>query len=150
MEFIKSTWFLLTMLGISTILVFVWLHIFNKKKLNAGILECIIVSLIHTLYGVLTVKFFAFLEVGFDRTLAGNMSLFGGIFFMPIMYFLYAIIKKLPFSLVFDIFVIPLCLTLALARVNCLYAGCCIGHFIGTTKMRYPTREADLLIHVVF
>ena len=43
-------------------------------------------SVLHTVCGVLSVKAFAFLETG-D---AGNMSLFGGVFFMPVLYFISA------------------------------------------------------------
>ena len=151
MEFIKNYWFLTMMLAIATILSFVWLFAFNKNKLNAKWWEILIIVLIHTLYGVLTVKFFAILEVGFNFEKAGNMSLFGGIFFMPIMYYIYAKIKKLPLSLVFDIFVIPLAITLLLARINCLHGGCCLGIVIDAEKgIRWPAREIDLAIHALF
>ena len=150
MEFLRTHWFLITMLVIATTLSFVWLFIFNKKKLNARWWEIVILCLVHTLYGVLTVKFFALLEAGFDFEKAGSMSLYGGIFFMPIMYLAYALIKKLPIGLVFDVFAVPLAATLALARVNCLYAGCCIGIEIGDSGFRWPAREVDILIHVLF
>ena len=150
MEWIKNHWFLLTMLAIATILSFVWLFVFNRKRLNAKWWEIIIISFIHTIYGVLTVLFFAFFESGFKTSSIGNISLFGGIFFMPIMYAIYALIKKLPIGLVFDVFVISLAATLALARVNCLYAGCCIGIEIGNNGFIWPAREIDILIHVLF
>lgn len=150
MEFLRTHWFLITMLVIATTLTFVWLFVFNKKKLNAKWWEIIILCLIHTGYGVLTVKFFALLEVGFNFEKAGSMSLYGGIFFMPIMYIAYALIKKLPMGMVFDIFVVPLAATLALARINCLHAGCCIGIEIGSNGFRWPAREVDILIHLLF
>lgn len=149
MEFLKNYWFLIMVLVIATGLSFVWLFVFNRKKLKASWWEILLVVLIHTLYGVLTVKFFAILEVGFNFEKAGNMSLFGGIFFMPIMYFVYAKIKKLPLSLVFDIFVVPLASTLLLARINCFHGGCCKG-IILSGDFRWPAREVDLLIHVMF
>lgn len=151
MEFINNYWFLIMLLTIATAISFVWLFVFNKEKLNAKWWEILIVVLIHTLYGVLTVKFFAILEAGFDFERAGNMSLFGGIFFMPIMYFAYAKIKKLPLSTVFDIFVIPLAATLLLARINCFRAHCCLGMVLDAEKgIRWPAREIDLAIHALF
>ena len=151
MEIIKHNWFLITMLVLATIISFVWLFVFNRKKLNAKWWEVLILVLLHTTYGVLTVKFFAILEVGFNFEKAGSMSLFGGIFFMPIMYYVYAKIKKLPLSLVFDIFVVPLATTLLLARINCLHAGCCQGIIINDEKgIRWPAREVDLAIHTLF
>ena len=150
MDFIKNYWFLIVLLTVATVLSFVWLYFFNKKKLNASWWEILLVALVHTLYGVLTVKFFAILEAGFDVEKAGNMSLFGGIFFMPIMYFVYAKIKKLPVGLVFDIFVVPLAATLFLARVNCFFSGCCKGIFLGDSDFRWPAREVDLFVHLSF
>jgi prolipoprotein diacylglyceryltransferase len=138
------------MLAIATILSFVWLFVFNKKKLNARWWEIIILCLVHTLYGVLTVKFFALLEAGFNFEKAGSMSLYGGIFLMPIMYVLYAIIKKLPIALVFDVFVISLAFTLALARLGCFYYGCCQGVELGSSGFKWPSREIDLATHVLF
>ena len=54
------------------------------------------IAIVHTLYGVLTVKVFAFLETGFDKASIGNMSLFGGVFFMPLAYWLGAKISRRP------------------------------------------------------
>ena len=150
MEFLKANWFLLLMLLIASALVFVWLYFFNKEKLNAKWWELLIVTIIHTGYGVLTVKFFALLEAGFVFEKAGNMSLFGAIFFMPIMYIAYALVKKLPVGLVFDTFVVPLAATLALARINCLYAGCCQGIELGSSGFKWPAREFDIATHVSF
>lgn len=150
MEFLKSHWFLIMMLAIATVLVFVWLFVFNRKRLNAKWWEILIVALIHVLYGVGTVVFWALLEAGFDTTKAGNMSMFGGVFLMPVMYIVYAKIKKLPAGLVFDVFAIALIATLFCARCNCLYAGCCKGIEIGSTGYLYPTREAELLFYAIF
>ena len=149
MEFLKTYYFLIIMLTLASGGVFGWLFI-NREKLHAKWWEVLIVTLIHVVYGVLTVKFFALLEAGFDVAKAGNMSLFGGIFFMPLFYVAYALIKKLPFTLVFDIFTICLVGTLFFARINCLYAGCCIGMHIGDSAARWPTRGFELLYDAIF
>lgn len=141
---------LIIILSIATILCFVWLFVFNRKKLNASWWEILIVCLLHTIVGVGFVKFFALLEAGFVASRAGNMSMFGGIFFMPLFYFIYAKIKKLPVGLVFDIFTVALVITLLLARINCLFMGCCVGRFIGDTDRRYATREAELAYDSLF
>ena len=141
---------LIIILSIATALSFVWLFVFNRKKLNASWWEILIVCLLHTIIGVGFVKFFALMEAGFKSSKAGNMSMFGGIFFMPIFYYVYAKIKKLPVGLVFDIFAVSLVVTLLLARINCLFAGCCYGRFIGNTDKRYATREAELAYDALF
>ena len=62
------------------------------------------VAVLHTLIGVLSVKIFAFLETGFNPDSLGNMSLFGGVFFMPVLYFISAKVSKRNIKTVFDIF----------------------------------------------
>ena len=81
------------------------------------------ISICHTLYGVLTVTVFAFLETGFDSNSLGNMSLFGGVFFMPLAYWLGAKLSKRKMADVFDIFTICMIFTLMCARINCIIAG---------------------------
>lgn len=149
MEFWKNYWVLIVLLSVATVLSFVWLFI-NRKKINAKWWEVLILALTHTLVGVGFVKLFALLEAGFDTTKAGALSMFGGVFFMPIYYFVYAKIKKLPIGLVFDIFTISLVSTLLLARINCLHAGCCLGKNINYTEARYPTRELEIGYDVIF
>lgn len=149
-EFFESHWFLIMLLTIASADSFVWLYVFNREKLNAKWWELALVSILHTVFGVLMVKFFALLEAGFDAKKAGSMSLYGGIFFMPIFYLIYAKIKKLPCGLVFDIFVVNLAFTLFLARINCFYAGCCIGKIVPNSEVRYLTREFDAAMNALF
>lgn len=107
-------------------------------------------AVIHTLYGVLSVKVFAFLETGFDTNSLGNMSLFGGVFAMPLAYWLGSRFTKRKCGEVFDIFTPCLIFTLLCARVNCLLSGCCGGRPISWLPgFRYPTREAEILFYIV-
>ncbi|MBO7666264.1 MAG: prolipoprotein diacylglyceryl transferase [Clostridia bacterium] len=82
----------------------------------------------------------------------GAMSLFGAVFFMPVAYWLGAKIFKRDMRIVFDLFTVPLVFTLACARVNCLFAGCCKGlviPFIHSHTVRWPVREAELVFYAV-
>ena len=74
-------------------------------------------SVLHTVCGVLSVKAFAFLETG-D---AGNMSLFGGVFFMPVLYFISAKVSKRNIKAVFDIFTICMIFTVMCGSIYPLY-----------------------------
>ena len=106
-------------------------------------------AIFHTVFGVLTVKVFAFLETGFDRATLGNMSLFGGVFFMPVAYWLGAKLFKRPMKETFDVFTPCMIFTVMCARINCILAGCCTGLIIPGTQFRYPTRELELIYYVV-
>ena len=78
---------LLLLLAAGATFTSVWL-ILLRKRLNMAWYVAIPIAIVHTLYGVLTVKVFALLETGFDKASIGNMSLFGGVFFMPLAYWL--------------------------------------------------------------
>ena len=76
---------LIVLLLLGTIFNVFWLYRM-RRQLQMKWYAVIAFSVLHTVCGVLSVKAFAFLETG-D---AGNMSLFGGVFFMPVLYFISA------------------------------------------------------------
>ena len=140
---------LLILLTIGAAFTAVWL-ILMRKRLNMAWYTAISIAVVHTIYGVLTVKVFAFLETGFDSASLGNMSLFGGVFFMPAAYWLGAKISKRPLKEVFDVFTPCMVFTVMCARVNCILSGCCRGlHIPGTNGLRFPTREAELVFYII-
>ena len=78
------------------------------------------------------------------------MSLFGGVFLMPLAYWLGAKISKRPLDEVFDVFTPCMIFTVMCARVNCILSGCCRGLPIpGTNGMRFPTREAEIVFYLI-
>ena len=93
---------------------------------------------------------FAFAESGFNPDSLGNMSIFGGVFLMPIAYFLGAKLFKRKPGEVFDIFLICMMFTLMCARINCIISGCCKGCLIfGSETARWPTRELEVVFYIV-
>lgn len=128
---------------------FVWLYLF-RDRLQLKWYVALLMSVLHTLFGVLTVKVFAFLEAGFDTGSFGNMSLFGGVFFMPLAYWLGAKLSKRSYREVFDVFTPCMIFTVMCARINCIVSGCCIGLPIpGMNGVRFPTREAEILFYII-
>lgn len=118
----------------------------NRDKLRMNSIMLVILAILHTVVGVLLVKIFAFLETG----KMDAQSLFGAIFFMPVVYFLAAKISKRKVADVFDIFVICMIFTLLCARLNCILAGCCKGLLLpGSEDLRWPTRELEILFYIV-
>lgn len=149
MEFITShpLYFLL---GIAGVFTFFWLFAF-RRRLRAKWYALLIISVLHIFVGVLFVKLFAFLESP-GEGYKGAMSLFGAVFFMPLTYFAGAKIFKRDIREVFDLFAVPLLFTLACARVNCLFSGCCKGQiipFITSHTVRWPTRETELVFYAI-
>ena len=137
------------MLSAATIVCFLWLFIFNRERLHAKWWELIIIAVLHTIIGVGTVKLFAILESGGDFSNDG-MSLYGGLFFMPLTYLIYAKAKKLPVFEVFDIFAVCLAITYFFARFNCIHSGCCLGKIYDKVHgARYPTREIEIAFFAI-
>lgn len=149
-EFIKSHYVLMILLLIATIFNFAWLFL-NKKELKMNnIFLIILFALAHTILGIIFVLVFAYFESGFNKDAIGSISLFGGVFFMPLVYSLYALIRKIKISKAFDIFTVSLISTLFCARINCLVSGCCKGIYLFNSDFRFPYRELELVYYLIF
>ncbi len=148
-DFIVSHYVLMMLLLLATIINFAWLFL-NRKDLQMNLLVLILFSIFHTIIGILFVVLFAFAESGFNIESFGNLSLYGGVFLMPIVYLGYALVRKIPIGRALDIFTISLVETLFFARINCIISGCCYGILIGNTGFRVPTRELELLFYLIF
>lgn len=135
---------LLTLAALGTVF-WVWTQ---RERLSLRLPWVILLSFLHVAVGVCCVKAFAVLEAG-SLSAAGNMSLFGAVFFLPLFYWIGAKLGKRETAEVFDVFVVPMMFTLACARVNCLFSGCCLGLPISGTSLRWPTREAELAFYAV-
>lgn len=140
---------LFVLLAVGTVFTFCWLCLL-RDRLKMKWYAAVLISILHTVYGVFTVKVFAFMETGFSAGSLDNMSLFGGIFFMPLAYWLGARLFKRSCADVFDIFTICMIATVMCARVNCILAGCCQGNLIpGLDGVRWPTRELEIVFYIV-
>ena len=136
------------LLALAAVFTFLWL-LHARERLRMTWYAALGLSLLHVAYGVLCVKVFAVLEG--NEPGAGAMSLFGAVFFMPLAYWLGAKLTKRRTAEVFDIFAICMIFTLMCARVNCLFAGCCLGRQISSASaLRWPTRELELIFYLVF
>ena len=140
---------LILLLSAGAVFTAVWL-ILLRKRLDMPWYAAIPLAILSTVYGVLTAKVFAFLESGFNTDSLGNMSLFGGVFFMPLAYWLGAKLSKRSYREVFDVFTPCIIFTVMCARINCIVSGCCIGLPIpGMNGVRFPTREAEILFYII-
>ena len=138
---------LILLLSCGTLFNVYWLHR-CRERLHLRWLSVLLLSVLHTVLGVLSVKVFALFETGNFS----NMSLFGGVFFMPLFYWGVAKLAKQKAADVFDVFTICLVFTLMCARLNCMISGCCLGAHIpieGLTHLRFPTRELELIFYVI-
>lgn len=132
------------LLGLGLLFNCFWVMQFANKLEISTWKSCLIV-VINTICSVLAAKIFAFLENG-----EGGMSLFGGVFFLPAVYYLEARLIKQKASAVFDVLTICTIVTVTCARFNCVFTGCCLGKVIpGTDGFRWPTREIELIFYFI-
>lgn len=139
----NALWVLLVL---ATFASFLWLEKF-KDKLKITWYASLILAVLHTAVGVIDVKAFAFLESIGEET-HGNMSLFGAVFALPLLYVIGSFVFKRKMSEVFDIFTMATVATLFFARINCFIGGCCLGIELAN-GMRVPTRELELIYYFV-
>ena len=139
---------LLCVLVCGTLLSCLWLWIFRRRlALSRWVIAPL--AVLHTLVGVFCVKLFAGLE-SFELTVSGGMSLYGGIFLLPLFYAGVGKAFSRNLRTVFDVMTLCLISTLWFARINCLCVGCCRGLLLpGSDVLRWPTREAELVFHAV-
>ncbi len=136
------------LLSLATIVCFLWL-LYSKERLGIKWWSAIILAIGHTLIGVFCVLTFAVLET-FDLSNFGNMSLFGGVFFMPVFYLAGAKIFHRDIAEVFDVFTPCMIFTVLCARVNCILSGCCSGlQLPGNSGLHWPTRELEILFYIM-
>ena len=140
---------LTVLLAVGTVFTCLWLLRF-RRPLRVSVPAAIALALVYTLYAVLAVSLFAIIERMADPASVGNMSLFGGVFLMPLAYYAAAKLSKCSVSQMFDICTVCQVFTLFCARFNCILAGCCRGMVIpGTDGLRWPTRELELVFYAV-
>lgn len=135
---------LVVLLIVATIFSTLWLYRM-REHLRLKLYIIPIITILHTVIGVLSVKAFAFLESG-DFS---NMSLFGGVFFMPLIYLIGAKLTKRPVATVCDVLTPCMLFTLMCARINCIISGCCTGLLIPGTHLHFPTRALEILYYIL-
>ena len=138
------------MMLVASIFSFVWLFFVNKR-LQMKWWEAVSISILSILFGAAGAIFHNYLENGFAWNSVGT-SVFGAIFIAALVAYLGYLIcnKRYSYLIVLDNIAVIVAIFMVLTRINCLKAGCCYGILIGDTGMRYPTRETDILVNVLF
>ena len=120
----------------------------RRALLRINVLTAIVLAILHTIMGIVSVKVFAFLEGDGP----GAMSLFGAVFFLPLLYLLGAKLFKRSAANIADTLTPEMILTVMCARINCILSGCCQGRvmtFVTSHTVRWPTREAEVLFYII-
>lgn len=149
MEFVTQGTLMICMICGVVGLTLWWLKF--QKSLDIRLPEAIILAVLHFAVGVVVMKLWAILEAGGNLEKAANMRLYGAMFLMPPLYYLWAKFRKRNIPLFMDTATICLLIGLAVGRINCLSSGCCEGVRIAFgSDMRWPLREIELIYCSVF
>lgn len=148
MDFFEKHWMILVAGLIGVVFYSLW-TINKRSELNMKKWEAVLYSTLLIFFGIFSLFFFAWIEVGFDFARAANLRIFGTLFFLIIYIPIVIAIKKAGRDAL-DIFFLPAVLVLALGRLMCIFQGCCYGSLIPGTSFRWPIREAEIIAGIVF
>ena len=141
---------LLLCFAVAAYIVTAWWMKF-QKELNIKLITAIILSVAHFVLVFAAMKLWAIVEVGGDLERAASMRLFGGLFLLPPLYYLWAKLTKRDVALVMDMAGIILVISLFFGRTNCLIQECCDGLPIPFAEdWRWPIREAEMVYSCIF
>ena len=130
--------------------LFLWLMRF-EKKLAIHWKTALLVACGHIVFGWLSSRLMGLIEVGFDVEKAAKMRLYGSVFVLPLLYYLWAKKTKREINLVMDFAAICVILGLFLGRLNCFKTSCCQGMLIvADGTLRWPIRELEMLFYILF
>lgn len=131
--------------------LFIWLLNF-QKKISLNWKEAFVIYLVHATFLMAAVaKLMALIESAWNAGEAANYRLYGAVFFLPIVYYIWAKATKRDIRLVFDVFAIYLVLDMIFARANCFLLGCCEGTYISESlAVRWPLREIEIVYYLIF
>ncbi len=116
-----------------------------RRKKNEKFSYLFVLSLVFSLVGIVSVLIFGTLEKivegkGFS---VGAVSTYGLYLIGPFFLLLFKNRKQ-----VFDGYACYVLPSLFLQRIRCIHSGCCQGTLIGSTGMRYPVREAEMVFYI--
>ena len=139
---------LLVCLTLGSMVGCIWLSIFRERLAIHGVMIPIM-SILHSIAGVICVRLFASIE-SWGTLLSSGQSFFGSIFLLPLYYFAGAKIFRRRIGDVFDVFTMCTVTTLLFARIACIFSGCCYGMLLpGSESVRWPTRELELVFYII-
>ena len=135
-------------LGIGAVIMFV--PVFLQTILyGIKLWKSIAVTLTLTVVGFLGTYLFFFVENG----RFGGTSFYGAIFFVPIIFLLFAKIINIQFGTLMNLCAPAECVMLAIMKIKCNFDKCCAGRVIHTTTdgvdVVFPSQMVEMIVAVM-
>lgn len=131
-------------LCIGTVSMLILMLLRRKYYPQVQIWKYPIISILLTIAGIIGAMFMYYIEAG----KFGGTSLFGSIFFIPIL-LLPVLFLRIPFSTLMDICAPAECLMLVLMKMDCLLSGCCFGKYLPSLEIQFPSQIIEMLTFFV-
>lgn len=103
-----------------------------------------IISILLTMAGAAGAMLMFFIESG----KFGGTSFFGAILFIPVL-LLPACLLRIRFWDLMDLCAPAECLMLAFLKVDCLQSGCCIGKYLPSLELQFPSQIVEMITILV-
>lgn len=103
-----------------------------------------VISILLTIAGVAGAMLMYFIETGNF----GGTSLFGSIFFIPIL-LLPVMFLGIRFSNLMDLCAPAECLMLVLMKLDCQISGCCFGKYLPALGIQFPSQIIEMILFFV-
>ena len=125
-----------------TIGMFLQMLLRRKHFPNLQLWKITVISILLTLAGVAGAMLMYFIETGhFSGT-----SLFGSIFFIPLFLLPAVLLLRVKFSTLMDLCAPAECLMLVLMKLDCQLSGCCIGKYLPSLEIQFPSQIIEMIV----
>ena len=119
---------------------------FQARKYAVKLWKIIPIAFVLTITGTLGTYLWFLLE-NFEF---GGRSFYGAIFFVPIVFILFAYIIRVPYGKLMDLCAPAECIMLSIMKIKCMIDGCCEGRLLFYTEagemVRFPSQAAELAV----
>lgn len=112
----------------------------RKKYKGAAIWKMILLGFLLTVTGVAGTMILFYIESG----RFGGTSFFGAVLFVPLL-ILPALLLGLSYRDILNLCAPSECLMLAIMKVDCLVSDCCIGKYIPSLGIQFPSQIVELI-----
>lgn len=126
---------------IGTIGMFILMLLRRKTFPHIQIWKFPIISILLTIAGVAGAMLMYYIEQG----QFGGTSLFGSIFFIPILLFPTIYLLRIPFHILMDLCAPAECLMLVLMKLDCQLSGCCFGKYLPSLNIQFPSQIIEMI-----
>ena len=128
---------------IAAIFSFILMIVRKKKYPEIQVWKMAVMMIWVSITGILALKILSFIEKG---TIGGD-SMFGAVFFMPV-FMMPMTLLKISYKDVMNLYAPTQILGFAIVKIDCLLEGCCMGRYLPSLNVQFPSQIADMLVGI--